>query len=167
MSKAKAWNSALDFARGEYVLFLDGDDCIFPNAVHLLCQICAARDADVICGLHYLEENPAGDVNIGGIADKKFSRRVDEQINTLNESPTLREKDLYQRLMIIGKKIFNPLPGTKFFRRDFLTKNFIRFNENLTDGFELLFLVNAIMASNEIFFTPNLFYIAPRRRVSV
>lgn len=53
--------------------------------------------------------------------------------------------------------------GTKFFRRNFLEKINLRFNENVKNNFELLFLVNAVMQSEEITFFPGIFYVAPRK----
>ena len=66
------------------------------------------------------------------------------------------------QLMMTGARVFNMLLGTKFFRRDFLIKNSLRFNENLSTGAELLFIVNAAMLCKEIFFMPYPFYVAPK-----
>lgn len=163
IGKIKAWNRGLNMARGEYVWFLSGDDLVFPNSVHLLCQMYSSYGkANVICAVQYMEENPAGDTIIEGIADKKFIKRTDEQFKNLNVPLSFSNSDLYQRLLMTGSRVFNPLLGTKFFRRKFLEENALRFNENVTTNFELIFVANAFMLSKDVAFLPNPFYIAPR-----
>ena len=164
LGKASAWNSGLDFARGEYVLFLNGDDLILPNAIQLLCQSYSARGScGVICCVQYMEENPAGDTVISGIEGKRFSRRVDEQFKHAYAPIIYSNGDIYQKLLMTGSRVFNPLIGTKFFRRDFLKENALRFNENSPNNFELLFVADTFMQSAEVAFVPNTFYVAPRK----
>ena len=158
IGKAAAWNKGLDYARGEYVLFLSGEDIIFLNTVHTLCQAYSINATNIICSVNYLAENPDGNTVIN---DKKYSQCRDEQFKTLNTPYLFNNDDLSQKIIMTGTRVFNSLVGTKFFRRDFLAKNFIRFNENIATDFELHFIINAIMASNEIMFIPNLFYAAP------
>ena len=157
IGKAKAWNKGLDYARGEYILFLNGYELIMPNATRLLCQFYSLNRTDLIFSVHYLEENTEGNLSFGGISDKKFLRHIDNQFGNLNAPTTFQSDDLYQKLVMTGTQAFNPLLSTKFFQRDFLIKNSVRFNENLQSGFELLFLVNAVMANKEILFTPDIF----------
>ncbi len=114
------------------------------------------RAADVICSVQQLEENSAGNVTIGGLADKKFFHRVDEQFKNLNAPMPFKSDNLFQKLMMIGTRAVNASIGTKFFRRDFLIKNSLRFNENL-GLYRLPFVVNALMLCDEILFMPNPF----------
>lgn len=160
IGKAKAWNRGLDYARGEYVFFLSDEDFIFQNAVQELLKIYSSRKPDIICGVSYLEENPEGDTTIGNIEGKKFFQRTDEQFKGLRAPYLFQNDDLNQKLMMTGRQVFNPLLGTKFFKREFLSKNSLRFNENLKKDFELHFVANAAMTSKEIIFLPNLFYIS-------
>ena len=90
IGKAMAWNRGLDFARGEYVLFLNGDDIILSNAVHELCKIFSYRKAELICSVQYLEENVEGNLSIENITNRKFWRRVDDQFKTLNVPTTFQ-----------------------------------------------------------------------------
>ena len=118
------------------------------------------RAANVICSVQRLEENPAGNVSIGGLADKKFFHRVDEQFKNLNAPMPFKSNNLFQKLMMIGTRTLNASIGTKFFRRDFLIKNSLRFNENIAADCELPFVVNAMMSCEEILLMPNPFYVA-------
>lgn len=116
----------------------------------------------MICAVQNFEENPAGNIVIGGINGKKFFHRTDPQFKALNAPMPFKSTDLNQKLMMTGAQVFNTLIGTKFFSRDFLKKNSLRFNEKLPAGAELLFIVNAAMLCSEILFMPYPFYIAPK-----
>ena len=163
LGKARAWNKGLDFARGEYVMFLSGDDRIFQNTVQSLCEVYSTQRPSVVCAVQYLEEHPDGDSIIDGIEGKKYFHRIDENFKGMKDAYVLKDNDLSRKLMMAGTHVFNPFLGTKFFYREFLEKNILRFNENVTEDFELLFLANAIMQSNEIAFITKVFYVAPRK----
>ncbi len=152
VGKAAAWNFGLEHARGKFVMFLRGNDCISAEAVHFLCKMYLSQSADMICSVQWLKENSAGDV----IVDKYFK--------TLKAPLVLKSYDLPHKLLAMGTKAFNMLLGTKFFRRDFLLKNFLRFNENAACDVELPFVVNAALFGWEILFTPDLLYIAPNEQ---
>ena len=47
--------SGIDLATGSYILFVDGDDWIEPNAVECLYQACLDSNADASCCGHYKE----------------------------------------------------------------------------------------------------------------
>ena len=158
IGKAQAWNRGLEYARGEYVLFLSAEDFLFGNAVRELLKIFSSRRSDIICGVHYLQEDPEGDTTVANLEGKKFFEYVDEQFKNLQTPYLFHSDDLTQKLMMTGARAFNPLLGTKFFKREFLNKNSLRFNENLAKDFELHFVANAAMISKEIMFIPEVFY---------
>ena len=47
---SEARNTGLDHADGEWVVFLDGDDCLLPNAVDTLLTTANRYDASIACG---------------------------------------------------------------------------------------------------------------------
>lgn len=47
---SEARNAGLDVARGEWVLFVDGDDMLLPDAVQTLVDLARRSDAEIACG---------------------------------------------------------------------------------------------------------------------
>ncbi|MBE8951577.1 MAG: alpha-1,2-fucosyltransferase [Quinella sp. 1Q7] len=164
VGKAAAWNFGLEHARGKFVMFLRGNDCISKETVHFLCKMYLSQSADVICSVQWLKENPEGNMIVDDIADKKFSHCVDEQFKSPDAPQIIKSDDLPNKLLAMSTQAFNLLLGTKFFRRDFLLKNSLRFNENAVCDVELPFVVNAVLFSEELFFTPDLLYIEPNEQ---
>ena len=52
---SEARNSGIDSCKGEYILFVDGDDYIEPNTVECLLYACLEADADASCCGHFKE----------------------------------------------------------------------------------------------------------------
>ena len=174
--KFSAWNKGLDIARGDYVLFLTGNNFAFPYAANILSSICENvfhkkgdnREAyvtynnyekinpNIICSTKSLEENENGDISINGIPNKKFSLKGDAAFQNLNGIMEL-EISNDQKLMALATKGIENIVSTKFFKRKFLIENDIKFREGGGMDAELLFLVNAFMATEKITFTPQPF----------
>ena len=184
-----AWNIALDAAQGKFVMFLRGNDRIFPNA---LTRIYLANErivADVAHAVTHLRESDDG--NITDDAGKKFvieTERAFAKVDGVLRVTLKSERDLsvaetkirhlplpalihkifgvtYSRAMflkILADNSCAELIGTNIFKRKFLSDNALKFNERL-DGLdaELQFTVNAMIQTDEVVFMSELFYIAP------
>ena len=171
-SKFEAWNKGLDIARGDYVLFFTGEDIIFT---HILKSISDAIDTNIhdnyltfstydkffpniICSSQNLMEDADGNFAINELPDKKFSLNVDAALKDL---PHMAEVNIPadQKLIALATKGINNFLSTKFFKRKFLVENQIKFKEKAGGGMdaELLFLVEAFLATEKITFVPQPF----------
>lgn len=184
-----AWNIALNAAQGNFVLFLRGNDRLFPDA---LSKIYIANErivADVAHSFIHLRENERG--NITDDDGKKFLVETEKifggfdgilrvKLKSERDISAEETKIIQMYLPALIHKIFGvtysratllkiftdnsccELIGTNVFKRKFLADNALKFNERL-DGrdAELMFTVNAMLQTDEIVFMPELFYIAP------
>ena len=178
-SKIAAWNRGLENASGQYVLFLSDKDFIFPQATMQLSEVwmddCRAHymtkenyiglnnyydiGAEVVCATRYFVEDKDGAEKIQGIDDKKFSMMVDAPFKDLQGIATTEIEDAQSLNLLSSGQIDNSL-STKFFKRNLLEKNSIRFSEVSNGGMgftELLFLLNTFTLSKKIAFVPAVF----------
>lgn len=165
IDRAKAYNLALQRSRGVYVLFLHEKDIILRQMNSRLCyQIERFRlSTDIYCYTSRLYECDDGDKIVNDIKDKKFSIHCDESWENLR-LVTLYNRERLQNLKTSDViQTFNLLLETKVFRRDFLEKNALHFNENSDENFEVSFFIDALKCSENVVLVPEAFYIAPRK----
>lgn len=176
-------NKGIECARGDYILFLNENDFIISNATSVIAQILSLLykndighffdkgqksisyenfilkySPNIFCFTENILENVDGDITIDGIENKKFSVQTDVIFKDLKEVKELNITDSDKLILLASKQINNYL-GTKIFKRSFLTKNKIRFDENLSEeSAELKFLVDTFMHTKNISFVPQVFY---------
>lgn len=174
-SKETAWNAGLKCARGEYVLFLTDNEVILPNTLFLLgecwdfrSQAFSERDnymvaanydkisPNIMCSSRSLAENSKGELSLDIFPGKHFSFAI--------ETPTFKETDKFatfqteknDKLSLLASRSFAPSLATKIFKRKFLLKHNLKFEENSSDA-ELLFWINAFFLTDEITLTNDVF----------
>ena len=180
--KYAAFNKGIECARGDYVIFLNGNDFIISNMIVFLAQTLTELFTNQIKGSHqkYISyenfvseyapnifcctqqiiETEDGNLSIGGVADKKFSIQVDARFQDLKGVTEFSISDRDKMILLATNQLNNSL-GTKFFKRNFLNENKIRFDETLMrrgGGSELKFLMDAFMYSEKISFIPQPFF---------
>ena len=158
-SITQAYNMAIDCSVGEYLLFLDNDSFIFSYTVRILWDIVYKSTLpNIICATQNIEEDENGTIVINGIPNKKFSLKVDASFQNLNGIMELSAPN-NQKLIALGTQGINGRVGTKFFKRQFINENNIRFigGGQLVDS-ELTFIVDAFMRTEKITFIPQVFY---------
>ena len=159
--KISAWSEGLKIARGDYILFLDGKDFIFPNTLNNLSDIYSKTfnkhtnnrkdfatcdtylnlsryTPDIICSTQSIYEDENGTNVIKGIPDKKFSLKVDGMFEKLNQPTEVNLSDT-DKLMALATGYINRDLGTKFFKRSFLNENNIRFRKGGGYGLGITF----------------------------
>lgn len=156
VSNAKAWNVALDMAQGDYVSFLKGNERFITNALTTSYGFTETK-SEVILSTTYLAENENGEVAFG---DKKLSYVYSSYFGARTRHvPSTKGQDA---VMFFFNHQLNSFLGARFFYRDFLIKNKIKFNKHLDDTkAELLFQIEALLHTKYFSYVPNAFYIAP------
>ena len=110
--KQRAYNYALDKAKGELFICLDSDDKYIPNGLEIILKYQRKNDKnDKIAGMGYLSIYPNGDI-IG----KEFPKNemVESQFDIYNKYKVTGDKGLMFRTEIIKNYKFPVFDGEKF-----------------------------------------------------
>ena len=159
VSNGVAWNKALDVAQGDYVMFLTGNDKIFPDALNLLYMANETTISEVVNSVIWLEEDARGSIDLGG---RKFAIKENLPFRDLQDNiePNLDKLMLLRTMSSNAKSV--PI-ATKIFKRKFLLDNAIRFDEQISDkNAKLLFTVDAMLRAEKIIFMLQPIYAAPK-----
>lgn len=112
---SSARNTGLNIFKGDYVVFVDGDDRLVPNAIELLVKTMEEHPADLIQYKYKLISNQEEILNI------KLDESI-KYINTIND-----KKDIIENLYKLGG--IGASSCTKFFKGNLF--NNLRFNEHI------------------------------------
>lgn len=125
-----ARNCGIKIAKGDYILFLDGDDCIDNNTVELLLKNAILNDSDIVCsgfnrvdkltGKIYSNEMIKMDYDVLYLNDKTitdimfispsswgklFKKEIISNINFIDEPDEIEDLTYFLELIIKVKKI--------------------------------------------------------------
>lgn len=143
MGVSNARNIGIKYASGDYIHFMDSDDTIEEDMYENILKNIKNKEKDlIITGTRYNENNK---INIY-IPQKR-------DINTLKEM-----QDFLKCNCIIGRRnIFNVV-WNKLYKREFLTKNNIRFDKDISFGEDFLFNLECMKKTNSIYVINRAYY---------
>lgn len=147
-----ARNTALSIARGEYVFFVDGDDWIEENSLQRMVDEADRLKIDILIfgGLSYYE----GKGQNGGYSADKLPKKYLNKVFSSNDI----KKDVFK---------FPSTAWTKLYRREFLKKNEIKFQEIKVGQDQLPFFHSMIMADRIALLPENLYCYRKNRKGAV
>ncbi len=143
-----ARNYGLSIARGEYIYFADGDDLLVDNALELMIKTADEKHTDILIFGAY--SYYGGKRKIGGYSADKLPKRYLNKVFSSND---------------IKRTIFRfpSTAWTKLYRREFLTKNNIKFQE-IRAGQDQLFFFHSMIKADRIAILPKNLYCYRKNR---
>ena len=143
----EARKSGWCIAKGEYILFVDGDDYIHKDAVKILYSKAKKQNYDVVCYKFLIEDKD-------GTIKKGFDKEIDKN-----------DKNRLLDLLFQGK--INHNMWSKFLKKDFITNNQIEFPSNFSFGEDLAFVYTFSMYNPRFTIIDDYLYYYCRREKSL
>jgi glycosyltransferase involved in cell wall biosynthesis len=145
---SSARNAGLDIAQGEWIVFIDSDDWVDERYLECLYGNAVKNDADVsICGVNFFKDG--------------FIWRLNNDIYDV----MLASEDAILRIFS-DKSTFRHIP-CKLFKKLFLEKDGLRFDEAVQQSEDMLFYYNLFKATNKIYYCPQPHYFYRQVETSV
>lgn len=140
---SSARNQGISKAQGEYVWFIDGDDCIHPKALETLCNYLHKSD---IVNFGYCIYSVENQVDFS----KNQSRYPFDGVALKN--------DIYALMKKACSCVLLPYVWRNIYRRDFLLENGILFDADISYGEDSVFNMEAFLKADRIVFAKEYLY---------
>lgn len=148
---ASARNHGLRMAQGEFVAFLDADDCLAPEMIERMIAVAETEKADImICDIEIIECDGNvryySDCQEGGVYRNKdvIEEIVPSFLGKIDKDGCIRKHD-----WSVLRRVF---------RREVLLNNEIIFNEQLKNSEDCLFTYTATVHASCICYLKNCYY---------
>lgn len=147
-----ARNTALAAACGEYIFFVDGDDWLEENSLQKIIEEADRLNTDILIfgGLSYYEGNGKN----GGYSANKLPKKYMNKVFSAEDI----KKDIFK---------FPSTAWTKLYRREFLQKNNIKFQEIKVGQDQLPYFHSMITAEKIALLPENLYCYRKNRKGAV
>lgn len=130
---SSARNVGIEAAAGDYIMFLDSDDVLSPDALEILCS----RDADMVMG--GFRKVVSGQTKYVRVPKyDKFYKGLEQICGFLDDN--IAAKDCY----MLNSSCF------KLYRRQILVEHNLRFDEKLKYGEDKMFVFNFLYHINSV-----------------
>lgn len=131
-----ARNNGLKRAKGKYVLFFDGDDRCEPNMLTEMVASAERHNSDVVvCDVQNYD-------NLTGIIDGTVTYLNRTVLSKYGEEGVVSYKDIPDQILLLASSG----PWNKLYRRDFIEKNGLLFQNSKRDNDEYFVLISMALA---------------------
>lgn len=130
---SEARNCGIQKAKGDYILFVDADDCLEPDACEIICNQISKENSDVLIFSHYdIFPNKRKPFNLSKFCKKRILKYndINDYINNIIYLPTV----------VWGK----------LYKRDFIIKKDLKFNNSLRQSEDTLFWMEVLYNKPQI-----------------
>jgi glycosyltransferase involved in cell wall biosynthesis len=140
---SSARNYGLKYALGDYIGFVDSDDYIDENYCKILYNTASSKNLDIL--------------NFGFTYFKEGSKKA--RFSLLPKNRFISKQELVELLKFTSRNKMLWFTWSNFYRRDFIIKNNIKFNESILLGEDSLFNLECFYNSDAIIsITESLYY---------
>ncbi|MCP4001328.1 MAG: glycosyltransferase [Gammaproteobacteria bacterium] len=145
-----ARNLGIEKATGDYLAFLDADDCFEEASLKPLLDTARKEDADILIA--------------------NYSDLLSDGTKSKNKPYNIQDTVIAGRVwleQILKKRKFLPAVWNKLYRRSFMIENNLFFEPNIISAEDLLFTVRTLLLAKTVKSVTNSFYLYRNRESSV
>ena len=136
-----ARNAALDVATGDYILFVDADDCLTDTSLKTIANVCEKSEL-LICGFQRIDEK---------------GRAID-YVNRFPQKSINREEALRLIFELTPQMGYQGYLWNKLFLNCIIQKYHIRFDESIRYNEDRLFITEYLLHVNNVYIIPEITY---------